>query len=747
MSTIKDVAKLAEVSVGTVSNYLTGAKHVLPETSKRIETAIEQLNYRPNPYAKNLRTNSNREIGVVLPNTAEYYYAYMLEGIESEIKKAGYYLNLVLTGDVPENEIAGVNSLLKKNVCGLIVMSCQTGHEFYDRLTGTPLLFIDRKVTSYDANFISFDQYETMTHLMSQLFEHGYRKIALVAGPEHFSCEREYTSAYFDYFSEHGMDIDLNLIRHINMTKEEAFRTGISLFQDSSPQAIISTSQLLTNGLEQAAYLAGISLYDDMVMVSIGQETLSSVLKYNNIIFTMRPANYLGTKAAKLLLSNIGSPLMFEKQQIILHDKIIGKDLFEAAKAPVSPRKPVEKKLRALFLNSLNAHGIIRTHSDFTRRTGIDVDVTLCEHGTILSKLMDKDYMSNFDVCMYDNPWLDILVSENLFTDITDYMNSSAIDQSVFLDGLLNKVGMVNGRYYGTPFLFGPQFLLYRRDLFEDPKLCDIFRKKYGTKLRVPRTWFEFNVISSFFTRSMNPMSPVDYGTSFSARNYVYLLPELLSRVWAYNTCVFDDDGNPLVTSPAFKKGVNSLVEAFKFAPPQTLSYNVENTVEDFYLGKTAMLVSFASFIADVNNTAKSKIIGKIGYANIPGNHSVLGSWGLAVPSTNPDPSAALEFIAWTCDSDMSKYFTILDGQSPLKNVYTNDELANHYPWLPLIYKTYPGNRQRKSVKKPDGSLVPITVIEALIYKHIMDILQQNASTDDAMTALHKDLSALMLSF
>ncbi len=744
MSTIKDVAKLADVSVGTVSNYLTGAKHVLPETAKRIESAIEQLNYRPNPYAKNLRTNSNREIGVVLPNTAEYYYAYMLEGIESEIKRAGYYLNLALTGDVPENEIAAVNSLLKKNVCGLIVMSCLKGHEFYDHITGTPLLFIDRKATSQDTNFVSFDQYETMTYLMSQLFEHGYRKIALVAGPEHFSCEREYASAYRNYFNEQGIEIDHNLIRHISMTKEEAFRTGISLFQDFSPQAVISTSQLLTNGLEQAAYLAGISLYDDIVMVSIGQETLSSILKYNNIIFTMRPANYLGTKAAKLLLSNIGSPLMFEKQQIILHDKIIGKNLFESAKAPVSPRKPVEKKLRALFLNSLNAHGIIRTHSDFTRRTGIDVDVTLCEHGTILSKLMDKDYMSNFDVCMYDNPWLDILVSENLLTDISGFINSPAIDQSAFLDGLLDKVGMVDGKYYGTPFLFGPQFLLYRRDLFEDPKLCDIFKKKYGTKLRVPRTWFEFNVISSFFTRSINPLSPVDYGTAFSACNSVYLLPELLSRVWAYNTWVFDDDGNPLVTSPAFKKGVNSLVEAFKFAPPQTLNYNVENTVEDFYLGKTAMLVSFASFIADVNNTAKSKIIGKIGYANIPGNHSVLGSWGLAVPSTNPDPSAALEFIAWTCDSDMSKYFTILDGQSPLKNVYTNDELANHYPWLPLIYKTYPGNRQRKSVRKPDGSLVPITMIEALIYKHIMNILQQNASIDDAMAALHKDLSALM---
>ena len=157
------------------------------------------------------------------------------------------------------------------------------------------------------------------------------------------------------------------------------------------------------------------------------------------------------------------------------------------------------------------------------------------------------------------------------------------------------------------------------------------------------------------------------------------------------------------------------------------------------------MLVSFASFIADVNNTAKSKIIGKIGYANIPGNHSVLGSWGLAIPATNEDPSTAFEFIRWTCDPDMSSYFAILDGQSPLKNVYTNDELANHYPWLPLIYKTYAGNKQRKSVRRKDRTLMPITSIERLIYEQIMDIIAKNLSIDEALATLNRKLSELSI--
>ena len=744
MSTIKDVAKHAGVSVGTVSNYLTGAKHVMPKTAKRIQTAIGELNYQPNSYAKNLRTNSNLEIGVVLPNTIDPYYSYLLAGVETELKKAGYYLNLALTGDVPETEISIIDNLMKKNVCGLIVISCLKDNEYYDRIGGTPIVFIDRKVTSHDANFVTLNNYDTMNHLLTQLFEHDCERIALIAGPEHFFCEQEYDSAYRDFFNERGIGIDENLVHHINMTNAEAFRTGISLFQDFTPQAVISTSCILTNGLEQAAYLVGISLQDDIIMVSIGQETMSGFQKDNHVRVTMRPANYLGGKAARLLLSNIDSPLMFEKQQIVIKDKIIDKNLFESSKISAFPQKAGNKKLRVLFLDSPNAHGIIRTHSIFTNKTGIDVEVALCEHGNLLSNLMDKDYLGQFDVCMYDNPWLDILVAENCFRDITEYINSGRIDTSLFLDDLLDKVSLVNGRYYGLPFLFGPQLLLYRRDLFEDPRYCDLFEKKYRAKLRVPRTWFEFNVISSFFTHSINESSPVEFGTSFSARNDANLLPELMPRVWAYGGSIFDQDGNTLVTGPAFKKGVKSLAETFRYAPPQTLTHSVEDTVEDFYLGKTAILVSFASFIADVNNKAKSKITGKIGYANIPGNRSVLGSWGLAIPTGKTDPAAALEFIRWTCDPEMSSYFAILDGQSPLKNVYINDELANHYPWLPLIYQTYSGNKQRRSVRRKDGSLVPITRIEALIYKHIMNILQFDASVDDAMAVLNSDLTALM---
>jgi multiple sugar transport system substrate-binding protein len=277
---------------------------------------------------------------------------------------------------------------------------------------------------------------------------------------------------------------------------------------------------------------------------------------------------------------------------------------------------------------------------------------------------------------MYDNPWLDILVANHCLADITGFVQAKEFNKDIFLNKLPEKVGMLNNRYYGLPINFGPQLLLYRKDLFDNPLIQEQFEKKYQTKLRVPKTWFEFNVISSFFTRSQNSSSPVEFGTSVAAKNASVLLPELMPRIWAYGGEVFDTYGNVAVDTPEFIKGVTSFIETFSSTNPASLDDNVEKTVEDFYLGKSAMLVGFASFIADVNNHSKSKIIGKIGYDYIPGGISVLGCWGFGISARSNQVEEAFELIRWTCDPDLENYFTILNGQSVLKNVYTMMNLS-----------------------------------------------------------------------
>jgi DNA-binding LacI/PurR family transcriptional regulator len=138
MSTIKDVAKHAGVSVGTVSNYMTGVRSVSPELARQIKAAIHELDYKPNSYAKNLRTSNNLEIGVILPNTYDQYYSFLLAGLERELKQSGYYVNLALSDDVPEEEIAILDGFMRKDICGLIVVSCQNNYKYFADSARTP---------------------------------------------------------------------------------------------------------------------------------------------------------------------------------------------------------------------------------------------------------------------------------------------------------------------------------------------------------------------------------------------------------------------------------------------------------------------------------------------------------------------------------------------------------------------------------------------------------------------------------
>lgn len=742
MSTIKDVAKHAGVSVGTVSNYMTGARSVSAEAAKLIKAAIDELSYQPNSYAKNLRTNNNLEIGVVLPNTYDQYYSFLLAGLERELKQAGYYVNIAISDDVPEEEIAILDGFMRKDMSGLIVVSCQNNYRCFEGTKRTPIVFIDRKPVLADVNYIAFDAYEVTRYLLQELRNEGCETIALFAGPSSLSCEADAARAFREFHQENEMPNADYYLRHLRATKEEAFRTGVEFFSGIKPDAVISTSRNITNGLEQALSLLGVSVNNDIRFVSFGQENWSRSVTSNGVLHTMRPAHLLGKKAARLLLDNIKSPLMFEKQQIIMHDKIIGKQLFRGGSSFFSVVDRT-RPLKVLLLDSPTSHAILRTHADFTRKTGLQVDISVNEHGSLLNRLLNKEAVSDFDVVMYDNPWLDILVRSNRLADLTSFTQSADFSPDVFLPNLLDKVGIVNERCYGVPFLFGSQLLLYRKDLFENQQLKEQFEKKYRTRLRAPRTWFEFNVVSSFFSRKYNPSSPLSYGTAIAAGNEAFLMPELMPRVWAYGGCAFDEAGNAATNSAAFRKGVASFIETFSYANPSARNYTVEQTVADFYNGNIAMLVGFASFIADVNNDKKSKIIGKIGYANIPGGCSVLGSWGLGIPPESKRKEEAFSFIRWTCDPMMSNYFAILDGQSPLENVYNNDELASHYPWLPIIYRSYETNHQRQSFTRSDGVFVPITDVEHAIYKAIDDILQENCSIDDALKHLTNDINFL----
>ena len=122
-ATIVDVAKMAGVSVATVSRVVNGNYPVKVETRERVQTAIETLHYVPNVQARELNTRRSSTIGVVVPGLYNMFFAEVIDGIEETVRKDGLSLLLNCAKNDPQQEMNCINALVSRNVSGIIVIS------------------------------------------------------------------------------------------------------------------------------------------------------------------------------------------------------------------------------------------------------------------------------------------------------------------------------------------------------------------------------------------------------------------------------------------------------------------------------------------------------------------------------------------------------------------------------------------------------------------------------------------------
>ncbi len=215
----------------------------------------------------------------------------------------------------------------------------------------------------------------------------------------------------------------------------------------------------------------------------------------------------------------------------------------------------------------------------------------------------------------------------------------------------------------------GVQLLYYRKDLFESEEEKAAFRAKYGYDLEVPKTWQQLRDVAEFFTRP-----PELYGLTWSAGKGNMAVQNYYNIAWSWGAdCFafgqgFPDPEDPLRNMPICNSeiGVKAL-EFFcslkPFMPPGAAAYEWAEITADFTEGKAAMMFQWSDFVRDVEDPAKSKVAGKVGYALMPGKpdapvnnvpgiipgegYASLGGWGLVMNKDSKNKEAAWKFIAW----------------------------------------------------------------------------------------------------
>lgn len=749
MATLKDVAERAGVSIATVSNCLNNTKSVKPATRTRIMSVIEELNYIPNASARNLKSETSREIGVVFPDIDDSCHSDILKGIISRAESMDYSLNISFSYHTPKLERKIIDQLIGRNVAGLILISCQPDNVEYFQNSiirhNVPAVFLEHFPDSIDANFLAFDNYNSCYYLTKKLIENGYANIKLMIGHSEFFTERECLRGFSDAHDDLGLDFSMNQMIETRFTTESAFRKAMFNIVEEPPQAIITSSYPLAKGIIEAFNLCSIKVPKDTCIITLGEESWNESNYLPNLIHTSRTAHTMGIRSIDVLMKNLHEPAFFEKEFMLFKDNVIGSHL-NIPKAP-APYHSVRTPKRTLRIIATSMPTILSLHAvsrEFERQHEVKIEFDFVSYRELIETIVSdsKREKGRYDIYMFDVSWLTYLANLDVLTDITELMTSNELfSKHLVPKNLANAC--YKGRFYGFPIVGGSHILFYRKDLFEQPTIQHQFESLYNMPLRPPKTWKEFNGIAQFFTKKYNPYSPTLYGTSIIGSVNEEFALELQIRLWSFGGGLFDSSGRLKLDTPQNVKALQSLLDTAMYTENGISDTSINSSFYDFGSGRTAMLLSFTEYGTLINDCLHGDIITKIDYSMVPGQTPANVGWHMGISRTTRHTELIANYFKWICQKQTSYYMTTLNGQSTVLHPYENQEILRLYPWMKLNTKCFEKARNRIYPYQSAERIIPPYEIETILQDVCQKAYRKELTVQDALRQAEKRIQAL----
>lgn len=307
MNTIKDVARLAGVSLSTVSKYINGG-NVRSENAQAIHDAIQALDYRVNPFARNLKGPRSRSIGILLPNISAPFFGEVVTVLDRHLRESGYHSLISCYSANHAMERDNLRFLISSGIDGLVYVPEYLSAEEYYELTANrniPLVQLDRMIQGVDCDTVLVDNSDAVYAATTSLIERGHRRIAMISGPKYVFTARERQVGYLRALSDHDILFDNTLF----ISGEHTFITGYTGCQtlldlDERPTAVLSTNHDITMGLISAIRDRGLRIPDDIDVFGFDCVNVCSAMKPPLPVIS-QPEQLIGHTAASQLIQRL----------------------------------------------------------------------------------------------------------------------------------------------------------------------------------------------------------------------------------------------------------------------------------------------------------------------------------------------------------------------------------------------------------------------------------------------------------
>ncbi|PLV59940.1 LacI family DNA-binding transcriptional regulator [Thermotoga sp. KOL6] len=275
MASIKDVAKLAGVSIATVSRVINGYNNVSEETRKRVIDAIRKLNYHPVYSVKSAVLK--RTVGVLVPNFGGFHYNEILTGIEKEAIKRDFTLMISTTFHRTSLELERLEVLFSKRVDGIIVCSSKKDEEQLERLikSAIPVVVVDREEPEVRIDNVGIDNYAAGRMCAKYLLEKGHKRVLLLRGRKDVYSFSDRERGFINYATRHGMEVKAVSCGYFPEHGYQAVEKYLKK-HGRDFTAVFAINDLSAIGVMKALHDLGIAVPDEISVMGFDDDPISS---------------------------------------------------------------------------------------------------------------------------------------------------------------------------------------------------------------------------------------------------------------------------------------------------------------------------------------------------------------------------------------------------------------------------------------------------------------------------------------
>jgi len=335
MATMKDVAKLAGVSVATVSSTLSGRSFVSDELKQRVEAAIRELGYAPNAMASGLKRGTSSLIGLIVPDITNPFFTELVHCIQRRAAEAGFVVLLGVSDDQVAREVELIALMRSHRVAGAVVIPCggeQDCMKLNQLAAGMPLVAADNAPPGMALDTIVLDNRMAATLATSHLLSLGHKIIATIAGPPHRFVSHERFVGFMTVLESNGLSVDTDHVKRGDFHVASAREAGLALLQSAPrPTAIFVANNQMLIGTMQAVAEMALSVPRDVSIIAIDDFPWAAA--FTPTLTTVRqPIDALAEAAIERLKLRIGG-LQEDPCRIVLAPELV---IRQSCQAPLA---------------------------------------------------------------------------------------------------------------------------------------------------------------------------------------------------------------------------------------------------------------------------------------------------------------------------------------------------------------------------------------------------------------------------